>query len=253
MSAGPVLFARYAYPPNSLGYCGPDDHGALLEYGAAAVTDRGLVELARGFEGAWPYLQVIAAANGIADPLDWLVVEAYWVGNGLLDRVDMREFGAFFDERFRRRAGRGWESIAQAIPAGAVPHHSFHVFQVYPWVGLMRAGWSEHPLRVLDRCRIRWGRVVGVEGDLVTVRFHPLAWDGRELRFGPSTLEQVPASIKGTGFVSGLRPGEWVSLHWDWVCDRLTPAQLRALRHFTRRHLRMANAGPRPAPAAVLD
>ena len=27
---GPVLFARYAYPPNALGYCGPDDPAALL-------------------------------------------------------------------------------------------------------------------------------------------------------------------------------------------------------------------------------
>ncbi|MGZ5373161.1 MAG: DUF6390 family protein, partial [Aeromicrobium sp.] len=23
---GPVLFARYAFPPNSHGYCGPADH-----------------------------------------------------------------------------------------------------------------------------------------------------------------------------------------------------------------------------------
>jgi hypothetical protein len=253
MNTGPLQFARYAYPPNSLGYCGPDDHWALLEYGAAGVTDRGLVELARGFEGAWPYLEVIAAANGIADPLDVRVVEAYWVGNGLLDRVDMREFGGFLDERFRRRAGRGWDSIAEAIPVGAVPHHSFHVFAVYPWVGLMRAGWSEHPLRVLDRCRIRWGRVVEVNGDLATVRFRPLAWDGRELSFGPTRVERVPVSVEGRGFVRGLRTGEWVSLHWDWVCDRLTPEQLRTIRRLTLRHLQLANAGSRPAPAAVLD
>ena len=34
-----------------------------------------------------------------------------------------------------------------------------------------------------------------------------------------------------------LVPGDWVSLHWEWVCDRLTDASLRALRHYTRRHL----------------
>jgi hypothetical protein len=253
MTAGPLLFARYAYPPNSLGYCGPVDHLALLEYGAARVTDGGLVELARGFEGAWPYLEVIAAANGIADPLDARVVEAYWVGNRLLERVDMREFGAFLDDRFRRRAGRGWETMAETIPAGAVPHHSFHVFEVYPWVGLMRAGWSEHPLRVLDRCRIRWGHVVAVEGDEVTVRYRPLAWDGRNLGFGPCTLERVPASIGGKGFVRDLRPGQCVSLHWDWVCDRLTARQLRELRRFTLRHLDILNADPHVAATSVLS
>jgi hypothetical protein len=32
---GPVLFARYAFPPNSHGYCGPNDHTAFFEYGVA--------------------------------------------------------------------------------------------------------------------------------------------------------------------------------------------------------------------------
>ncbi|MEO6208381.1 MAG: DUF6390 family protein, partial [Candidatus Limnocylindrales bacterium] len=75
--AGASLFARYAYPPNELGYCGPQDSRAVLEYGAAGVVDRGLVELAKGFAGAWPYLETIAGMAGIPDPLDRRVVEAY--------------------------------------------------------------------------------------------------------------------------------------------------------------------------------
>ena len=47
MTAGPILFARYAYPPNALGYCGPADSGALLEYAAGPVSDAGLAALAR--------------------------------------------------------------------------------------------------------------------------------------------------------------------------------------------------------------
>ena len=43
---------------------------------------------ARQFDGAWAYLESIARAAGIADPLDERVVEAYWIGNDLLDRVD---------------------------------------------------------------------------------------------------------------------------------------------------------------------
>ena len=35
MTAGPLLFARYAYPPNALGYCGADEPRTLLEYGDA--------------------------------------------------------------------------------------------------------------------------------------------------------------------------------------------------------------------------
>ena len=79
--SGALRFAAYAYPPNALGYCGPDESHQLLEQLAAGVDDPDLRRLARGFEGAWPYLELIAGANGIRDPLDSRVVEAYWVGN----------------------------------------------------------------------------------------------------------------------------------------------------------------------------
>lgn len=241
MTSGPLLFARYAYPPNALGYCGPDDDGSLLDYGAAGFSDGGLVARARGFEGAWPYLELIAAACRIDDPLDPRVVGAYWVGSSLLDHVDLSALGPHLEERFRGRAGRAWSRFADAVPAGAVPHHSFHVFCVYPWVGLMRTGAVDHPLRVLDRCRIRWGRVQAVSGDLVTVRCRPLVWDGRALAYGPATDEHAFWAHEGRAFVRDLRAGEWVSLHWDWVCDRLPLAQLSALRAYTDRHLAMAN------------
>ena len=105
---GAILFARYAYPPNELGYCGPPDHKALLEYGSERTFDAGLVELARGFAGAWPYLEFIAAATGIRTPLDRRVVEAYWLGGELLERIDMVRFGNSLLDRFRKRAGQGW-------------------------------------------------------------------------------------------------------------------------------------------------
>jgi len=238
VTAGPLLFARYAFPPNERGLCGPDDHAALREYAAAGVTGPGLVRLAGGFAGAWPYLELIAAASKIRDALDPRVVEAYWVGNALLDNVRMPDYGAFLDERFRGRAGRGWEHIAGAIPAGAVPHHSFHVFLAYPWIGLLREGRAEPSLQVLDSCRISWGRVIGAgptAGTVLVLR-RPLCWDGRELSYGPAVAHQA-----ATGFVTGLRPGDWVSMHWNCVCDRLSQRQLLALCRFSARHLRLAD------------
>lgn len=247
--AGLVLFARYAYPPNELGYCGPDDHRALLEYGAAGAADPGLAQLARSFTGPWPYLTLLAGAAGIADPFDRRVVEAYWVGNPLLDDVDMTEFGKTLMERFRPKAGKSWDHLAEAIPAGAVANHSFHVFGVYPWVGLLTSGRSPHPLHQLDRCRIRWGQVVSVSGDRVVVRFQPLAWDGTRLSLGAPEVETVTRALAGVGFVPHLSAGDWVSLHWDWVCDRIDQRQLADLRRYTGRQLeitnhRVAHSGP---------
>ncbi len=85
-----LLFGRYAFPPNQLGYCGAPDYLALFEYVAQHRADKGLIELERRFEGAYPYLQLIAQANGIPDPFDRRVVEAYWIGNACLDGVEPR-------------------------------------------------------------------------------------------------------------------------------------------------------------------
>jgi hypothetical protein len=97
--AGPLLFARYAYPPNALGHCGPEDSRALLEYAAAGVSDGGPADLARQFAGAWPYLTLIAAAAGRPDALDAEVVEAYWLGNRLLERVPGRLLARHLEDR----------------------------------------------------------------------------------------------------------------------------------------------------------
>jgi len=235
MTAGPLLFARYAYAPNALGYCGADEPRTLLQYGDANESDPGLAELARTFEGAWPYLSLIAAANRIEDPLDPRVVDAYWVGNGLLDAVSPDALARHVEDRFRGRVGRGWEGMLDAVAAGAVPHHSFHVFAVYPWLGLMRTGVIDEPLRVLDQCRTTPARVLSVDDDKATVLAPLLTWTGHELRLGPWAPREAHWRADGLAFTDALQPGDWVSLHWDFVCERLTEARARRLLRATSR------------------
>jgi hypothetical protein len=241
---GAQLFVRYAYPPNVRGSCGPPDSDALLHYGQAGVTDPGLRELAKGFAGAWPYLELIAGATGIRDPLDHRVVEAYWVGNAWLERVGITSIGNSMEDRFRARTGHQFSHLMEGVLAGGVPNHSFHVFEVYPWLGLLRDDRrSSTALNVLDKCRIRWGEVLAVVGDEAVVKSTPLAWDGVALSLGQPEMETVNFAVDGTGFVNDLAPGDMVSLHWDWVCDRLSPEQLRQLKAYTKRHLVIANSG----------
>lgn len=241
-ASGLQLFARYAYPPNRRGYCGPADHGALLDYMSSGVTDAGLTELARGFVGPWPYLTLLAGAAGIDDPFDYRVVEAYWIGNELLERVSTHDFGNRIEEEFKGRAGtKGWNYLAETIPGDALCHHSYHVFGVYPWSGLLRTGRVDQPMEVLQQCRIRWGRVRAVDGAEVVVDSPPLVWDGQRVRLGEARPETVTHLAEHSAVASDLRPGEWVSMHWDWVCDRLTARQLRSLRHYTLRELSLTN------------
>jgi hypothetical protein len=251
VAAGLQLFARYAYPPNERGYCGPADARMLLEYAATGTTDRGLAELARGFSGPWPYLTLLAGAAGLDDPFDARVVEAYWVGNELLERVATGDFGRTLEDRFRGRAGRAaFGFLAEGVPAGALCHHSFHVFGVYPWVGLLAESHRGEPLHILDRCRIRWGRVLEVGGTEVVVESQSLTWDGRRLDLGAPAAETARQALDGFGLPgAALAPGDTVALHWDWVCDRLSARQLRNLQHYTRHQLhltneRVAHSGP---------
>ena len=239
---GPALFARFAYPPNALGLCGPDDHDALVQAASAATTEASdeIRHLAGAFAGAWPYLQLIAAANGIDDPLDAQVVAAYWIGNDLLDAVPATWLADHAEDRFRRVAGRGFAGVVAGVLAGGRPHHNFHVFGVSPWVGLLRGDATGEPLRVLDQCRVRSATVLSVAADRAVVATTSLRWDGAALTQVPSE-QSVRWQDDGNRLWTRPRPGDAVALHWDWICQGLTEPQLQELQRWTRRHLRIGN------------
>lgn len=192
--------------PNERGYCGPDDHRALLEYRTAGRTDGGLAQLAKAFTGPWPYLKLMAEKTGMGDPFHHKFVEAYWVGNELLDRIGTLDFGNTVEDKFRHRVGSKWPGMAEAIPSG-IPHHSFHVFVTYPWVGLLTESHRGEPLHILDQCRIRWGQVTSVQGDQAIVRSRP------SLGMGSSSRWPSPGWSRRR-----FRSGDWDSLkHYNPV------------------------------------
>ena len=242
MSSGALLFGRYAFPPNRLGYCGPSDHQALFEYVAARRSERGLVELERRFEGAYPYLLLIAHANDIADPFDRRVVEAYWIGNALLERVNAASFYASLGERFRGRMdGSAFSWLTSKLEHGARPHHNFHVFDVYTRAGLMNDAHAHIAIETMDSCRISWGRVVAVEGAELVVKRPALSWQDGKLALTPPQVLRVMRQIDGRGFADDAQPGDAISIHWTWACEVLTAAALQRLMAATRRYLALAN------------
>ena len=245
--SGAAMFARYAYPPNELGYCGPGDGQDLLEFAHAAtdlgdpVTDLDMARRARAFDGAWPYLEYLATVAGTDSIMDRRVVEAYWVGNDLLRRGDAATFAGAVRTAFASQLGADWPALAPDVTPHPLPHHSFHVFTIYPWIGVLRRTGANAALEVLDRCRIRWGRVDAVDGDRVHVQCQPLTWDGALLRLGAPRPEQARLASDGRSLATAVRSGDWVSLHWDWVCDELDDAQLAALIDATDRQLAITN------------
>lgn len=237
MHNGMLLFVQYAFMPNRLEYCGAENHGALYDYWQAQQTDAGLRQLLRSFTGALPYLKLIAHSNGLADPFDRRVVEAYWVGNALLDRVDMRQFLESLTTRFGKQlSGKAQEYVTGKIPLGARPHHGFHVFDVHSRVGQLT-----HSMEVMENCRVSWGRITAVEPAHFLIEAQPLELREGKLQLGPAASRKVLRSIDGRGFTSDARVGDWVSVHWSWACDVLSADQVRRLEGYTRQHLRLAN------------
>ncbi len=219
MSArGALQFARYAYPPNELGYCGPPGARAMLAGAEAEIEGR-----ARRFDGAWVYLELLAEALGLDDPLASEVVEAYWVGSELLGKVAPDALVTRLDARFAGQVGGTWREAGERARA----HHSFQVFEVYPWAAMLLRGLPAGPaVNVLDRCRIRTGVVGSVEGEWVSVVSRVLAWQDGVLRPGTPGTERARWAVDGAGLMAAPAEGDVVALHWDWVCDVLTPEQV---------------------------
>lgn len=239
---GTLLFARYAYAPNHLGFCGPAETATLFDLGVTGHTEADVAAIARRFSGAWPYAAVLAEVAGIADPLDERVMRAYWTGGPLLETVDRQAFGSRLLDVLGAKAGRYWAHLTPELLPEVTPTHGFHVLGVYPWSRLLADKGFEQPLDVLQNCRIRWGRVVAVEDEHVRVESRKLTWDGRRLALADPGEERVRFAVAGRGFVPQPAVGERLALHWDWACDRLNGAEVDYLQRCTEHQLDLTNA-----------
>jgi hypothetical protein len=236
MDDGIPLAARFSIATNRLNYCGPAQAESLL-YGAI-VSGRGSPESRRaleGFEALMPYLQAIGTQHGL-DPFDERVVEAYWIGNELLDAFTPEGFRAILEALHRRGLPRSVAGrLAAHLPAQPIPHHVFHV--AFVGVGAV-TGHVETTLPNLESCRPAWATVIERRPDVLQVRRPTLRISEGRLAWGPESLEEIPYDPR---VVPEADAGRSVVLHWGWPALTLTPVQLDALREYTRRSLVAAN------------
>jgi Family of unknown function (DUF6390) len=255
--AGASLFARYAYPPNELGHCGPPGAAAMFAGGAHGAGPGEAAQVrarAPAFQGAWAYLELLAGVAGLDDPLHPDVVSAYWLGGDLLDRVPDGAVAGLVRGSFGAQPGVRDRLAWLPRLASAGPCHAFHVFVVYPWVGLLGAG-GDVARSTLDLCRVRWGTVESLDGTHAAVRTQALSWDGGALGLGAEHSQRCRYAGDGGAFVASLSVGDTVALHWDWVCDRLDPAAAGELERRTRGQLAATNEWlrDRATPSSTVD
>jgi hypothetical protein len=235
-SRGVEMFARYAHAPNALGYCGPP-LGATLRDGSVDEVRKAATQ----FSGAWPYLRVLAKMTGITDPLDYRLVESYWLGGGVGASLDAGEFFDALLAIIGPQAGQYWSHLTPDLAREAAGNHCFHVFGVYPWTRFLGRGMDEQPLSVLDNCRIIWGTVLSRTGDQVEVMRQGLAWDGQALTLSEPSARVLDVWADGYSAVPDVAASDEIAIHWDRLCGRLQPDQIHALADSTNRQLHLTN------------
>jgi hypothetical protein len=88
---------------------------------------------------------------------------------------------------------------------------------------------------------VSWGRVAAIEGAELVVERTPLALRDGKLVLAAPRRERAMRQVDGRGFADAGRAGDWVALHWGWVCEVISAAQQANLERYTRYHLAIAN------------
>ncbi len=233
---GVSLCARFSIATNRLQYCGPRDAEPNL-YGA--ITAGSHLPEARAalsrFEALYPYLAAIAAKTSL-DPFDERVVEAYWIGNELLDRFDREDFRRLLRALGRRGLPRSTlERLEAHLPPRPIPHHVFHV--AYVGVGEV-TGHVETTVSNIEQCRPSAGTVLEKGTEFLEVERTRLRLSNGRLEFGPAERSRLRYDAT---MLPRLGLGDRVALHWDLPALVLSPEQDRALARYTKESLDEAN------------
>lgn len=238
---GLLRCSKYSFGPNRLHYCGPDANREILGYIQSGAGDLGLETLMKAFKTLFPYLKFIAGANGIRDPFNNKVVEAYWIGNELLETIEKKNFYRHLleDHELKKKVGvKAFEEITDKIRDGAVPHHSFHVFNVWKRTGNLE---RTHTLESMGSCRISWGKVEKIDGPSIFVSSEPLVYENGKIFLGNPTTKKITRNLGSDFDIEQLKIGDIITTHWGVPCEIITPNQALMLKKYTNKHLKLAN------------
>lgn len=246
---GLLFCARYSVAPNFFGYCGPDENPNLIDHLKENVADKEVISILSEFETLYPYLKFIATENNIPDPFDRKVVEAYWLGNRLLQQVSSVDYMHLIDERLLLEKKMGIKKVIAVKRKIAkyrfYPHHAFHVFNIFKRTGY---DLSNHMLETMDACRISFGKVKSQKSltgqakvKNAIVEYKPLVFLDNKLQLGLPVEKELKIDYKGKSFHNGLKEGDWISFHWGFVCDVLTLKQIKNLEFYTQQAINFFN------------
>lgn len=239
------LAACFSFPPSRLGFC-----GARIKNTAKVLTDylsgkeiplKKIRKILENFEASYPYYQLIAKVNKINDPLDYKVVEAYWLGNKLLEKVKPNDIRNLILHEFSKPgllSKAKAEKKASSIPDGARVHHTFHVLLLGSVTGRVK-----FTARIFDLCRVGWGRVIRLikERKKLVIKYAPLIIKNKKFLLGKEIEREIDWDKR---ILVKIKAGDRVAFHWNLACKVINKIQEENLLKYTLLNIKASN-GPR--------
>lgn len=221
------LASRFTLPPNSLGYCGKNTAPAKFISCAIAGHCTGVADELSKFIVLHPYLATLPAVTG-QSKFSYANIEAYWLGNDQLSKAAPEHYQLLL-KNFSRQGVPGWlvKELDAKPPKKFIP---FHLFQILH-VGVGRASGSvPFNLHTINNCMIRWGPVTKITSAQLTIKLNSLkqTLNRYQLTTQTDTFPYRP------DFLSGLKVGTVVAVHWRQVVKILDPAEITHLSYWTR-------------------
>jgi hypothetical protein len=229
------LAARYSFMPNRLRYCGPEDADKLLfDYVITKKGRENVKDVLNRFEALSLYLNLIAGKNNLVK-FDKNVIEAYWIGNSLLDAVLPEDIRQMILNDFTKKGLP--KSIAQKLsknlPDSVTAHHSFHVMHIHSITGKLKFTFSN-----IDKCRISSGTVRKIMENKLAIEYEPVEIQ-EKISIGKPVTKEISYDKK---FLGTIKIGDTVAVHWDYAVQKITGKQKKNLEKYTQQNLSAINS-----------
>lgn len=227
---------RYSLITNRLDYCGKSNAFLAFQDFIENPSEKKIPEikgLLDSFYGEKSYVELIAALAG-KNRFDSEVLEAYWIGNELLEKVPHNEIQntILSLQKFGLPKKIALEK-ASALPFSMLPHHSLHVLHVNFITPKLKP-----LLQNLSNCLIQWAEVKKLNEEKGKIEVKGIELKNLNNKF---VLE---AKIKSIENPFSLLPEKksFVSVHWNNAIQVLSETQLKNLKKFTLQNLEAVNS-----------
>lgn len=232
-----LLSGCYAFPPNSHGYCGRNSFVKVLQTCLnKAKSTKNLETELKKFKAQYAYLSLIARENNLK-PFDSKVVSAFWIGNSLLENVSHKALQFLMNDLFPKNPVRG-KFLAENLPEGLVPHHSFNALYVNFVTEKV-----DRTITNFDSCCVTSGKILSISGKKAKInRFSISKHDDFIINKKISTIDLVR---NGVQLVTKPQNGDIIAVHWGMAVDKLSKKNENLLLKYTQKNIDVLNGNLR--------